>query len=212
MRRMVTTLVMLLCVSTAHAGSTCSAPNKAIKEMIVLIDGGNSVGSGVIVSRRRILTAAHVIENTDTPLISINGELLPARLISLDTNNDLALLEADLPPVTPIQFSAHKLVKHDSVWAMGYPLGQRLIAASGRYKGTWSNAIYTSASVNYGQSGGGLIGCENNQHVLVGMVRAFGAVRKNGKLVRRDDISIATGLDDIRRFVSSANKVATLLH
>ena len=208
------TLLGLLCVfigitgiSSAIAGAQCSPPNQQLKRTIVLIDAGTSIGSGIVIAPNRILTAAHVVADADNVEITINNFRLTATVISRQFDTDLALIEAPNLPVRPVAFATHKRIKQEWVWAMGYPFGQELVSASGQYKGIWSHALYTSASVNFGQSGGGLIACENGHHVLAGVVRAFGANKINGKLVRRDDISIATGIDEIRKFLAS-NQVA----
>jgi hypothetical protein len=40
------------------------------------------------------------------------------------------------------------------------------------------------------------------------MIKAFGAIMKNGKLERRDDFSVAARSQDIRRFVASNQQLA----
>ncbi|HBS26518.1 MAG TPA: hypothetical protein DD827_05220 [Gammaproteobacteria bacterium] len=196
-----------ICVSvfstTVQAEKQCPAPDQKTKESIVLIEAGDSIGSGIVISENQILTAAHVVKDATHVVIKIGDQLIPATVISKHKKSDLALIQTTRLPIKPIHFATEKRLKHEWVWAMGYPMGQSQISASGRYKGTWLNSVYTSASVNYGQSGGGLIACEQGQHVLAGMVRAFAATKIDGKLVRRDDLSVATGINQIRNFLTS---------
>ena len=189
--------------STTNADEQCSAPDEKTKESIVLIEAGDSIGSGIVISKNQILTAAHVVKETDHVIIRMGNILIPATVVSKQNEFDLALIESTQLPIEPIHFATGERHKHEWVWAMGYPMGQNQISASGRYKGTWLDSVYTSASVNYGQSGGGLIACEQGEHVLAGMVRAFAATRVDGKLIRRDDLSVATGIDQIKDFLAS---------
>ncbi|HHJ21206.1 MAG TPA: hypothetical protein ENJ84_15485 [Gammaproteobacteria bacterium] len=203
-------IILVFYTSSAFSSARCTSPDPQTKAGIVLIDGGESVGSGVVVAHNQILTAAHVIKGMDTIYVQVNGALVPAHVLSEDSTKDLALLRADTGETVPLVLSHDKLERNDDVWAMGYPFGESLVSASGRYRGTWDNAIYTSASVNFGQSGGGLISCERGKPVLAGMVRAFGAVKKNGKLVRRDDISVAVRIETIKQFLVTSRQVASV--
>lgn len=203
-----------VCISiittTVFAEHHCSAPDQKIKQGIVLIEAGDSIGSGIVISPYQILTAAHVVNDTDHVIVKLgDNQLVPATVISRQKQFDLALIQTTRLPIEPIHFASEKRQKHEWVWAMGYPMGQAQISASGRYKGTWLNSVYTSASVNFGQSGGGLIACEKGEHVLAGMVRAFAATRVDGKLIRRNDLSVATDINKIRDFLASNQLVLT---
>ncbi len=191
----------------AQAREGCAAPGTHVKQSIVLIDAGSSLGSGIVIGRNKVLTAAHVVADSGDVTISAGNTVYPGSVIALRKDSDLALIQTPDLHLPTLPFATRSRRKNEAVWAMGYPFGRSLIATSGRYKGLWSRALYTSASVNFGQSGGGLVACENGHHVLAGVVRAFGANRINGKLVRRDDISVATAIDDVRRFLA-VNRVA----
>lgn len=211
MKRILFFLTLVLYTGSAFSAASCASPDKRTRAGIVLIDGGESVGSGVVVAHNQVLTAAHVIKGMDRIWIQINGQLVRASVVAEDSSKDLALLRTDTGETTPLALSRIKLERNEDVWAVGYPFGESLVSASGRYRGTWDNAIYTSASVNFGQSGGGLIACERGKPVLAGMVRAFGAVKKNGKLVRRDDISVAVRIETIKQFLITSRQIASAI-
>lgn len=192
-------------------GGNCGQPDQAVRDGIVRIQGGHTVGSGIVVEKDRILTAAHVIDELDEIFVRINGKRVPATVVSTQPKLDLALLLAPTGDIQPINLLRGSPRLKDDVWAMGYPLGKALAATSGKFKGSYDKKLYTTASVNYGQSGGGLITCHNGRHVLAGMVKAFGAVMKNGKLERRDDFSVAARSQDIRRFVAGNRQIASVL-
>ncbi len=198
-------------VPVAAIGSSCGQPNQTTRKSIVRVEGGNTVGSGVVIAPNRILTAAHVIKEMDTVFVKINGKSLEANVVSVEKQVDLALLLAPTDDIKPLQLLQGSPQIKDNVWAMGYALGNALVATAGKYKGSYDKKLYTSASVNYGQSGGGLVTCRKGKHVLAGIIKAFGAVMKNGKLERRDDFSVAARSQDIRRFVASNQQIAGIL-
>ncbi|HGG59041.1 MAG TPA: serine protease [Gammaproteobacteria bacterium] len=211
--RSIVALALLALFSTRlFAAGHCGAPDEKVRRGIVLIEAGVSVGSGVVIGDNLVLTAAHVVVDRSRVEVSDSGFHTTGFVVSRQRELDLALIEtSDNLPFPAVPFARHSRTRLEKVWAMGYPFGQALVAASGQYKGLWANSLYTSASVNFGQSGGGLIACENGRHVLAGIVRAFGATRVDGKLVRRDDVSVATTIDDVRRFLDS-RQVALTAH
>jgi len=198
-------------VPTAAIGSSCGQPNQTIRESIVRIEGGNTIGSGIVIGPNRILTAAHVIKDMDKIFVSVGGNHAAADVVSVQEQFDLALLLTPTGDIKPLQLLKGSPQLKDDVWAMGYALGKALVATVGKYKGSYDKKFYTSASVNYGQSGGGLVTCSNGKHVLAGMIKAFGAVMIDGKLERRDDFSVAARSQDIRQFVASNQQIAGIL-
>ncbi len=189
---------------TAHADD-CRGPDSQIKSGIVKVKGDSAAGSGVVIAPGLVLTAAHVIEGMDDIDVVVQREAHDAKVISSDRRIDLALLSVDTRNIKPLPLRHRPLSKQSTVWALGYAFGKHLQSGRGKYRTEANRLIYTSAPVNFGQSGGGLLSCENGHLVLTGIIRAFGAEKKNGKLVRRDDISVATRPDDTRQFISSAS-------
>ena len=195
-------------VPIAAIGSSCGQPNQTIRQSIVRVEGGNTIGSGIVIGPNRILTAAHVIKDMDKIFVRVGGKLLEAEVVSVQEPFDLALLLTPTGNIKPLPLLKGSPQLKDDVWAMGYALGNALVATAGKYKGSHDKKFYTSASVNYGQSGGGLVTCSKGKHVLAGMIKAFGAVMIDGKLERRDDFSVAARSQDIRRFVASNQQIA----
>lgn len=202
--RLLWCLLALLVPVTAHAGG-CRAPDHRIKSGIVKIKGDSIAGSGVVIAPGLVLTAAHVIEGVDDIDVVVQRRAREARVVSRDRRIDLALLAVDTRDIKPLPLRNRPLSEQSTVWALGYAFGKRLKSGRGRFRTEANRLIYTSAPVNFGQSGGGLLSCENGRLVLTGIIRAFGAEKKNGKLVRRDDISVATRPDDTRQFISTAS-------
>jgi len=142
----------------------------------------NSLGSGVIVSEEGlILTNHHVISSADAIEIALaDGRKLPATIVGVDPESDLALLKVEAKELPSITFASEdKLDVGDVVLAIGNPFGvgqtitQGIVSALGRNHlgiNTYENFIQTDASINPGNSGGALIDTAGN---LVGINSAI---------------------------------------
>ncbi len=142
----------------------------------------NSLGSGVIVSQDGlIITNHHVISSAKSIEVALaDGRKLPATIVGVDPESDLALLNIEATDLPSITFaSTDKLDVGDVVLAIGNPFGvgqtitQGIVSALGRNHlgiNTYENFIQTDASINPGNSGGALIDAEGN---LVGINSAI---------------------------------------
>ena len=143
----------------------------------------SGLGSGVIVSADGyILTNNHVVENMDEIEVATNdGRRLRARIVGLDPETDLAVLqvraEGKLPAVTFAPTESLRV--GDVVLAIGNPFGvgqtvtHGIVSALGRTQlgiNTFENFIQTDAAINPGNSGGALTDSEGN---LVGINTAI---------------------------------------
>jgi len=127
-----------------------------------------SLGSGFIISKDGyILTNEHVIEHSDTIIVTLADEKeYKARVVGKDPKTDIALIKIEAPedlPVAPLGDS-DELKIGEWVLAIGNPFGLShtvtvgIVSAKGRVIGTgpYDNFIQTDASINPGNSGGPL--------------------------------------------------------
>lgn len=140
------------------------------------------LGSGVIVREDgHILTSYHVIEQADTIRVTTrSGEEMPAKIVGVDPDTDIAVLKADLTEPSVIRMGRSDTVSvGDVVLAIGNPFGvgqtvtQGIVSATGRSQlglTTFENFIQTDAAINRGNSGGALV---NTRGELVGISTAF---------------------------------------
>ena len=143
----------------------------------------SGLGSGVIVSADGyVLTNNHVVENMDEIEVATNdGRRLRARIVGLDPETDLAVLqvraEGKLPAVTFAPTESLRV--GDVVLAIGNPFGvgqtvtHGIVSALGRTQlgiNTFENFIQTDAAINPGNSGGALTDSAGN---LVGINTAI---------------------------------------
>lgn len=141
-----------------------------------------SLGSGVMVSDQgHILTNLHVIDGADEILVALNdGRQAPAKVIGIDADTDLAVLQVKLERVPVLSFASGDSSRiGDVVLAIGNPFGvgqtitMGIISALGRGGlgiNTYENFIQTDAAINPGNSGGALI---DTQGRLVGINTAI---------------------------------------
>ena len=122
----------------------------------------------------------------------------------IDRSRDLAILEVETGAIQPIQLGAQDLSTSAKVWAVGFPRAESKTTSSGSFKvkAATDGALHTTAPIDSGQSGGGLITCEAGQHVLAGMLRGFAAYVSRDSYVKIKNHSVSVATAEIRNFIS----------
>ncbi len=143
-----------------------------------------SLGSGVIVDAQgHIVTNYHVIANAAAIRVQLaDGRIAVPRIVGVDPDTDLAVLQISLPNLPVIPFGrSDQLRVGDIVLAIGNPLGlsqtvtHGIVSATGRADlgiSTFEDFIQTDAPINFGNSGGALV---NSNGQLIGINTAIAA-------------------------------------
>ena len=130
---------------------------------------GSSGGTGVVLTADGyILTNAHVVAGaTYVQVITFDNRAAYAHLVGFNDDEDLAVLKVDMTGLIPAAFgNSDELRIGQEVAAIGDPLGYRSTITNGIISAldrevTVDNVtmpfIQTSASINFGNSGGALI-------------------------------------------------------
>lgn len=200
-------LILVVFMFTSAAKATekfCQWPNNQTLDSIVPIQSGqNSHASGVIISNNLVITAAHVLEDLSDVVAVVNEKYFEANILYIDSETDIALLSVWTDDLPPIPLSKSELNERQEVWAVGFPRAQAQHTSTGYFNFKQAEAIHTSAGIDLGESGGGLLSCENGEFVLAGMLRGYGAYITGGELVRLDDYSISVAASNIQLAIDS---------
>jgi S1-C subfamily serine protease len=156
-----------------------AAMPKQAKKVIastVMVESGNSVGAGTIISPDGfVLTAAHVLQTGESIKLQLpDGKKYPAKEIRRSEHRDVALLYvADLKDQSCMPLRKTPAETGESIYAIGSPLGRELSFSisrgivSGMRTLDGVSLLQTDASVNPGNSGGPLVDENGN---LLGVV------------------------------------------
>ncbi len=143
-----------------------------------------TLGSGVIVDKQgHIVTNYHVIANAASIRVQLaDGRVAVPRIVGVDPDTDLAVLQISLPRLPVIAFGQSNDVRvGDVVLAIGNPLGlsqtvtNGIVSATGREDlgiSAFDDFIQTDAPINFGNSGGALV---NSNGQLIGINTAIAA-------------------------------------
>ncbi len=161
------------------------APTVAtVLPVVIDIDAPGGGGSGVVVDRRGyIVTCWHVVEHTTfigVCIGTVEGQAADpweAKLIAKDEKLDLALIKVDHGFPTAVTWGNSATLRiGDFVFAVGYPFDIAELVSYGYISQTAlfveQPVLVTDATVNHGNSGGGLF---DSRGALVGIPNAYRA-------------------------------------
>ncbi|HUP14620.1 MAG TPA: trypsin-like peptidase domain-containing protein [Acidimicrobiia bacterium] len=162
--------------STTAAGTTqilaegdepVAAVAAALLPSMVQIEAGFGLGSGFVYEDGHVLTAAHVVEGSNSVVVRFaDGNQAQGTVLGTDTVHDVAVIEVDTndTPVAPLALDEELVVGQLAV-ALGSPWGLEQTVTSGVVSAvdrpvaninSVQVLIQTDASINPGNSGGAL--------------------------------------------------------
>jgi S1-C subfamily serine protease len=182
----------------------------------------SGTGSGAIIDTQgHIVTNYHVIRDAELLEVTLpNKSKHKAKVVGTDPNNDLAVIQIDVPrgtTLTPIPLGTSKgLQVGQKVLAIGNPfgldrtmttgiisaLGRSIQAENGRII---DDIIQTDAAINHGNSGGPLL---NNQGQIIGINAAILSPNDTGNY----GIGFAIPADTVRRITDEILKLGYVRH
>ncbi len=189
----------------------CGWPQQdALASVVRVTSDDGSHASGVVVGINRVLTAAHAIDEHYQSYVLIGDNRNAATLTLIDRAKDLAILQVETGKIEPIKLGAADLNSSAKVWAVGFPRAESKTTSTGSFKvrAAVDGALHTTAPIDSGQSGGGLISCEQGKHVLAGMLRGFAAYVNGDSYVKIKNHSVSVATADIRSFITEENSHA----
>ncbi len=155
----------------------------AVSVSIVLVETSTALGSGIVLDGSGdVVTNAHLVSGSKYVLVtSAAGKQYTGRLAGQYPDGDLAVIKVNTHDLQPADWGdSDRLRVGDIVLAVGNPLGfgssvtQGIVSGRGRMVSgpngvTLTDMLQTSAAINHGNSGGGLV---NLQSQVVGMPTA----------------------------------------
>jgi serine protease Do len=157
---------------------------KGVSGAVVTIKHEEGFGSGIIIDPSGIILTSHhvVIDDTSGLMVRIEGneELVPAKVLLLNTDYDIALLELPKGKYPALSLNTSEAVEiGDAVFAIGTPIDQTLGQSvtkgivSGFRTINGVNFIQTDVSINSGNSGGALVS-ESGKLIGIATMKAAG--------------------------------------
>lgn len=182
--------------------AACAEPNDEALNSVVRLksaDGGHA--SGVVIGPDRIVTVAHILESDSSLEVEIAGEIRSGYVLSVDEENDLALLAVETGDTRPVAMSHSPMRKFEPVWAVGFPLSLEQYTTWGRFQIVHQGRLYTSAPITSGNSGGGLLRCDAGQFELAGLVQSFHGYRRGQDFISAGHLSVVIPSSEIETFL-----------
>ena len=127
----------------------------------------------------------------------------------LDRREDLAMLSVDTTGIVPLPVAAADPGTDEPVWAVGYPRAKAKETTPGKLTKNAAGSLHASASIDLGQSGGGLLLCSNGSYILGGMLRGYGAYVRGDEFVKLKNHSVSVGASTIQRFFNAVPQRTT---
>ncbi|OED39444.1 hypothetical protein AB833_15395 [Chromatiales bacterium (ex Bugula neritina AB1)] len=206
----VAVLGAICCMPLKVMADQCGWPQQdALASVVRVTSDDGSHASGVVIGINRVLTAAHAIDEHYRSYVLIDDRRALATLTLIDRSRDLAILQVETGKIEPIALGATDLNSSAKVWAVGFPRAESKTTSSGSFKvrAAVDGALHTTAPIDSGQSGGGLISCEQGKHVLAGMLRGFAAYVNGDSYVKIKNHSVSVATADIRSFITEVNSL-----
>jgi len=183
--------------------SACAQPDlQTLQAILPVATDGGSQASGIVFDTNRVLTAAHAVTDGGQLFVRIGDAYRSADLMLIDKKNDLAVLSVDTQGITPLHIAGEMdPVESQPVWAAGYPRAQAMMTSFGILQDYHEGALHASATIDSGQSGGGLLACTDGDWELLGMLRGFGAYLDGDHYVKIQNHSVSVAAATIQQFL-----------
>ena len=210
-RRRVVVVVVLSAAAGALLLTTRGAadrPKRSVESGVVRVEssgcGRTMLGSGFLVDRRHVVTAAHVVDDTSAIAFTQGGRVVArGTIVGADAERDVALIQLDRSiRGHALTLSRRPSKPGDDVVAAGYPRGGPLTMARGSVRGIATTVpssgvvrrplIQTDAFVSHGESGGPLVSGVDGE--VLGMLD-LSSTREGGP-------SFAVGTADLAPLIS----------
>ncbi len=197
-------LMTIFWSSSVAAAPDCNWPdNDTLEAILPIATDHGSHASGVVFAHNRVLTAAHAVTGASHYFVRVANGFRAAELLLVDHRADLAVLAVDTQNIRPLRLLATEPTQKQAVWAVGFPRAQGKTTSTGFFQRNREGALHTSAPIDSGQSGGGLLTCVQGSYQLMGMLRGYGAYLSGDRYVKLRNHSVSVAATTIQQFISA---------
>ncbi len=163
------------CLASPSVADSCAAEDALAAVVRIQSDGE---ASGVAIGPETVVTAAHTVAPENGIRIDAGGSTFDAEIVWIDRQIDLAILKSQSPLFHTLPTHRDPVEPSAQLWSIGYPLGGVKQMREGTLLGLYNGVLLTSASVDLGDSGGAIVGCESGEAVLFGIIRGIAKGRR----------------------------------
>lgn len=168
--------ILITCTSVLALTACSYSEANPLPSSAVRIETGEGLGSGTKIGKNRVLTAAHVVKDAkELTIINENGAAVKGRVLFLDEEKDLALVEAS-PEGNETEVECSVRPPGTEFEMNGNPLGMQFIRSWGRISskpqsfGDFKSGYIVDGTIIMGVSGSGAI---DNSGKLIGVISAI---------------------------------------
>ena len=149
-----------------------------------------------------ILTNEHVVKSATDVIVYWKGLRFNGRVFAKDAELDLALIQVAVGlPKAEMFFGP--MVTGEPEWVVGYPFGLDVSISYGFVSSpTGKNVRQGSASVWFGNSGGGTFILRHDHYVLAGVTNAIHGRPMMGGMLFADTVEFFITMDKVKKFLA----------
>lgn len=165
--------VCAMIINLSHAASTFQL--QSTKNYVVQIVCASGSGTGTIISKNKIITAAHVVVEKDCLVLDYKNRDYAIINYNINEENDLAVITLDKSTKSAgIRMGDKPLQEYSKIYTIGFPLNLTYYLSEGIYQHTYTKDFdILNMNIIYGNSGGGLFSIENGEIKLYGVISAI---------------------------------------
>lgn len=177
---------------------------------------GGSWGSGTIIGdihhhfgnkddvyHSAILTNEHVIKGASKVYVHWKGKKIEGRVIAMDSGLDLALVQVPVR-LPKVELLDGPIWDGENTWVVGYPFGLSASITHGFIspKAPKEELRQESASIWFGNSGGGVFVLRDGRYVLAGVTDAIYVKPMMGALLFANTVGFFVPIESVKKFLA----------
>lgn len=177
---------------------------------------GGSFGSGTLIGyihyhfdgndgvfQTAILTNEHVIKGASKVYVHWKGKKIEGRVIAVDSELDLALVQVPVRLPT-VELLAGPIWDGENTWVVGYPFGLSASITHGFIspKAPKEELRQESASIWFGNSGGGVFVLRDGRYVLAGVTDAIFVKPVMGGILFANTVGFFVPIESVKIFLA----------